>query len=175
MDEARKFDIITMWDVLEHIDKADAFLARCAKLTKSGGYLVLQVPQIDSYVARRERDNWKMMGLDHVNYFSKKTITKILEKNGYEVLKIKSSYEIKLFIMYTLLPLLKRRKGKKQQSLREVNVTINAAERQQYFNKFTSRPMWQLKLFILAHNCLYNLLSFLNVGEEMMVAARKVK
>lgn len=173
MDEAKKFDVITMWDVLEHIDKADEFLEKCSKLTKSGGYLILQVPQIDSYFAKRHKDKWKMMGLDHVNYFSKKTITQILANHGYEVVKIKSSFEIKLFIMYTLLPLIKKLKGSKKQTLQETNTTINAAERQQYFNKFTNRPMWQMKLFVFVHNIIYNTLSFLNIGEEMMVAARK--
>ncbi len=175
MDESRQFDIITMWDVLEHIDKAGPFVDKCAKLTRPNGYLVLQVPQIDSYFAKRHGDNWKMMGLDHVNYFSKKTITQILQNHGYEVLKIKSSFEIKLFIMYTVLPLLKKLRSNKKQSLREANTFINAAERQQYFNKFTSKPMWQLKLFVWAHNIIYNTLSFLNIGEEMMVVARKVK
>lgn len=175
MDETKKFDVITMWDVLEHIDKADDFLAKCTKLTKPGGYLFLQVPQIDSYFAKRHKDNWKMMGLDHVNYFGKETITKILEKNGYEVMKIKSSFELKLFIMYTILPLIKKLKGNKKQTVQQANHTINAAERQQYFNKFTSKPMWQLKLFVLVHNVIYNTLSFFNIGEEMMVAARKVK
>lgn len=175
MDETKKFDVITMWDVLEHIDKADEFLAKCTKLTEPGGYLFLQVPQIDSYFAKRHKDNWKMMGLDHVNYFSKETITKILARNGYEVVKIKSSFEIKLFIMYTLLPIIKKLKSNKKQSRAEANTSINAAERQQYFNKFTSKPMWQLKLFVFIHNIIYNTLSFFNIGEEMMVAARKVK
>jgi 2-polyprenyl-3-methyl-5-hydroxy-6-metoxy-1,4-benzoquinol methylase len=175
MDEAKKFDIITMWDVLEHIDKANEFVEKCNKLTKLNGYLFLQVPQIDSYFAKRHKDNWKMMGLDHVNYFGKDTITKILANSGYEVVNIKSSFEIKLFIMYTLLPLIKKIKGTKKQTLREANTTINAAERQQYFNKFTNKPLWQLKLFVFIHNCIYNTLSFFNIGEEMMVAARKVK
>lgn len=175
MDEAKKFDIITMWDVLEHIDKANEFIEKCNKLTKLNGYLFLQVPQIDSYFAKRHKDNWKMMGLDHVNYFGKETITKILANNGYEVVKIKSSFEIKLFIMYTLLPLIKKIKETKKQTLREANTTINAAERQQYFNKFTNKPLWQLKLFVFIHNCIYNTLSFFNIGEEMMVAARKIK
>jgi 2-polyprenyl-3-methyl-5-hydroxy-6-metoxy-1,4-benzoquinol methylase len=173
MDASKKFDIITMWDVLEHIDKADVFLQKCAELTKPGGYLFLQVPQIDSFFAKRHKDNWKMMGLDHVNYFSKKTITHILENNGYEVLKIRSSFEIKLFIMYTLLPLIKRFKGKKKETLRNTNTGITAGERQQYFNKFTKRPMWQLRLFVGIHNVIYNTLSALNIGEEMMVAARR--
>ncbi len=175
MDESKQFDIITMWDVLEHIDKADEFLAKCNKLTKPGGYLVLQVPQIDSYFAKRHKDNWKMMGLDHVNYFGKDTIARILASNGYEVVKIKSSFEIKLFIMYTLLPIIKKFESNKKQTRAQANSSINAAERQQYFNKFTSKPMWQLKLFVFIHNIIYNTLSALNIGEEMMVAARKVR
>lgn len=175
MDGSRKFDLITMWDVLEHIDKADVFLKKCAELTEPGGYLFLQVPQIDSYFAKKHRDEWKMMGLDHVNYFGKKTITEILDRNGYEVLAIKSSFEIKLFIMYTILPFLKRFRSKKKESLRATNTSISAGERQQYFNKFTARPLWQLKLFVGIHNLIYNTLSALNIGEEMMVAARKKK
>lgn len=174
MDETAQFDVVTMWDVLEHIDSADEFLDKCYKVTKPGGYLILQVPQIDSFIAKWQKDNWKMMGLDHVNYFGKETITKILAAHGFEVVKIKSSFEIKLFIMYTILPLLKKIKGGKKKTLMETNYTINAAERQQYFNKFTNKPLWQLKLFVLVHNLIYNTLSFLNIGEEMMVAARKV-
>lgn len=175
MDESNKFDIVTMWDVLEHIDKANDFLAKCAKLIKPNGYLFLQVPQIDSYFSKKHKDSWKMMGLDHVNYFGKETIKKILARNGFEVVEIKSSFEIKLFIMYTLLPLIRKFKSKKKQNVQDVNTTINAAERQQYFNTFTNRPMWQLKVFVCIHNMIYNTLSFFNIGEEMMVAARKVK
>src|SRR6202008_4686684 len=109
-----------------------------------------------------------------VNYFSKKTITILLEKHGYKVEKIKSSFELKLFIMYTILPLLKRIKGtSKAKTTQEANYEIKASERQQYFNRFTSRPMWQLKLFVFIHNIIYNTLSALNIGEEMMVVARK--
>lgn len=175
MDEKKQFDLITMWDVLEHIDKADDFVKKVAKLTKPGGYLFLQVPQIDSYFAKRHKDNWKMMGLDHVNYFGKDTIKQLLANNGFELVKIKSSFEIKLFIMYTLLPLVKKLKGSKKEKASEVNKTINAAERQQYFNKIVNKPMWQLKLFVLIHNLIYNSLSFFNIGEEMMVVARKIE
>lgn len=175
MDASRTYDIITMWDVLEHIDKADKFLSKCNLHTNLNGYLFLQVPQIDSYFAKRHKDNWKMMGLDHVNYFGKKTITQILNKNGYEVLEIKSSFEIKLFVMYTLLPFLKRFKSKEKKSLRDTNVSINAAERQNYFNTLTSAPKWLLQIFLWIHNAIYNFLSFIGMGEEMMVAARKIK
>lgn len=175
MDESKKFDVVTMWDVLEHIDKADTFVEKCASVTAMNGYLVLQVPQIDSYFAKKYKDDWKMMGLDHVNYFGKKTITQLLEKYGYRVETIKSSFEIKLFIMYTILPLIKRFRKKKKVSLYEENKTINASERQNYFNTFTQKPMWKLKLYMWAHNVIYKTLSVLNIGEEMIVVAKKVK
>lgn len=174
MKEDKKFDIVTMWDVLEHIDKADDVIEKCARITSKNGIIVIQVPQIDSYFAKKHRDNWKMMSLDHVNYFGKKTITQLLETHGYKVETIKSSFEIKLFIMYTILPFLKRLKGNKKQTQQQANSTIKASERQQYFNTFTQKPMWKLKLYMKIHNIIYKTLSALNIGEEMIVIARKV-
>lgn len=174
MKEDKKFDIVTMWDVLEHIDKADDVIAKCARITAKDGYIVIQVPQIDSYFAKKYKENWKMMSLDHVNYFGKKTITQLLAKHGYKVETIKSSFEIKLFIMYTILPIIKRLKGNKKESVQKTNNTIKASERQQYFNSFTEKPMWKLKLYMWIHNVIYKTLSFLNIGEEMIVIAKKV-
>lgn len=174
MKEDKKFDIVTMWDVLEHIDKADDVIAKCARITAKDGYIVIQVPQIDSYFAKKHKDSWKMMGLDHVNYFGKKTITQLLKKHGYEVKTIKSSFEIKLFIMYTILPLLKRLRGDKKQTQQQANSTIKASERQQYFNTFTQKPMWKLKLYMKIHNMIYKTLELLNIGEEMIVVAKKI-
>ncbi len=169
MKEDKTFDIITMWDVLEHIDKADPFIEKCARINSKNGYIVIQVPQIDSYFAKKYKDEWKMMSLDHVNYFGKKTITQLLNKHGYEVECIKSSFEIKLFIMYTVLPFIKKFKGTKT----EVKTEIKSSERQQYFNTFTQKPMWKLKLYMKIHNIIYNTLSALNIGEEMIVIAKK--
>lgn len=162
------FDIITLWDVLEHIDEANTFVAKCAELTKPGGYIVIQVPQIDSYIAKRRKERWNMMGLDHVNYFSKKTITELLARHGYEVVKIKSSIELKLLLMYTILPWIQKFKKKKKEPQQ-----ITSAERQEFYNKTTKRPKWVLKIFVFIHNIIYKMLSFFNIGEEMIVIARK--
>lgn len=172
MDESNKFDIVTMWDVLEHIDKADDFLKKCYAVTADNGYLVLQVPQIDSYFAKKYKQDWKMMSLDHVNYFSKKTITQILANHGFKVETIKSSFEIKLFIMYTLLPWIKKIRGNKKSTVQ--SNSINSADRQTYFNTITEKPMWKLKLYMWIHNIIYKTLSALNIGEEMIVVAKKV-
>ena len=56
LDPNLTFDAITMWDVLEHIDKADPFIEKCARINSKNGYIVIQVPQIDSYFAKKYKD-----------------------------------------------------------------------------------------------------------------------
>jgi len=178
MREDNKFDVLTMWDVLEHIDRADTVIEKCAKLITKGGYIVIQVPQIDSYIAKKYGKDWKMMGLDHVNYFSKKTLSQLLEKNGFKVREIRSSFEIKLFIMYTLFPYFNKAKKNKSQEVtasKEPSQVSNVTQkRQSFFNKFTNVPHWVLWIFVRIHNMIYNTLSFFNIGEEMIVVAEKV-
>ena len=174
MKEDKAFDIITMWDVLEHIDKADDVISKCSRLNCKDGIIIIQVPQIDSYFAKNQKDNWNMMGLDHVNYFGKKTITQLLAKHGYKVETIKSTWEIKLFIMYTILPLLKRLKGKTKQTQQQANSSINAAERQSYFNTFTQKPLWKLKLYMCIHNIIFYTFTAFIIGVVMIFVSSKL-
>lgn len=159
------YDLITMWDVLEHIDNCDEAVAKCAEMLKRGGYIVIQVPQIDSYIANKQKENWQAMGLDHVNYFSKQTISRFLADKGFKVVKIKSSIEVKLFLMYSLFDKKRKKQGAASRATQ--------AERQEYFNKKVSRPKWQLRIVVWGHNLIYNLLSAMNIGDEMIVIAKK--
>jgi ubiquinone/menaquinone biosynthesis C-methylase UbiE len=162
------WDVATMWDVLEHINEPDKAIEKVWGILKPGAYLVLQVPQIDSKVARKQKEKWSMMSIEHINYFSKESIKTLLEAKGFEVVKYKSSYELKLFLMFTVLPWLKRKKassGEKQ--------SISNSERQNFFNKVTKLPKFVIWLGLLAHDIIYNTLSLLNFGEEMIVVARK--
>ncbi len=175
MPDSNKFDIITMWDVLEHIDRADTVVEKCARMLQPSGYLIIQVPQIDSFIAKKQGADWGMMGLDHVNYFSKETITHLLEKNGFKVKTIRSSFEIKLFIMYTLYPFISKLKKKSNNNATASQAAANiSAGRQSFFNRFTNAPKWVLRIFILFHNMVYNTLSALNIGEEMIVIAERI-
>ena len=49
------------------------------------------------------------------------------------------------------------------------------AAKQEYFNKTTERPKWMLKAMVVVHNIVYNFMSALGIGEEMMVVAQKIK
>lgn len=161
----QEFDIITLWDVLEHIDAADQVVAKAVKMLKPGGWIFIQVPQWESFFARIFQDEWWAMGLDHVNYFSKRTIRQLLENHGFEVKAIKSSIELKNILTYVILPKLHQKKKPEQ--------SWTGAERQQEFNKLTRHPQWLLWLFVKIHNLIYKTLAFLHIDDEMIVVARK--
>ncbi|MBC8046494.1 MAG: class I SAM-dependent methyltransferase [Fimbriimonadaceae bacterium] len=175
MSEENKFDIITLWDVLEHIDAADTVLEKCYRLLNKDGIIVIQVPQIDSSISKRFKENWKMISLDHVNYFSKKTLPQLLESRGFIVKEIRTSVELKLFLMYTLLPFI-RKIFPKRRKIKQINTSsqnISSADRQAFFNKFTSAPKWILRVFVFFHNIIYKILGRLKIGEEMIIVAQK--
>jgi len=165
IDEEKKYDIVTLWDVLEHIDRGDKFIEKAYKIMNKGGFIFIQVPQLDSFFARLLGDKWWAIGLDHVNYFSKKTIKKLLSAYGFKVRKIKSSIELKNVFNYVILPKLKKRK--------KSPTSWTAAERQKEFNKLTRKPKWVLWLLVKIHNMIYKTLSFLHIGDEMIVVAEK--
>jgi SAM-dependent methyltransferase len=65
-----RFDLITLWDVLEHVPEPGKFLALAASRLKEGGYLILNVPRIDSRVARTLGPRWPLLLAEHLCYFT---------------------------------------------------------------------------------------------------------
>lgn len=81
----RHFDVITMWDVIEHLDDPSAELDKLFHLLNPGGWLAVHTMDIDSLVARLMGERWPWLMDMHIHYFSRQTLTKFLEKGGFEV------------------------------------------------------------------------------------------
>jgi 2-polyprenyl-3-methyl-5-hydroxy-6-metoxy-1,4-benzoquinol methylase len=82
----RQFDVVTMWDVIEHVDDPSAELAKAHRLLKPGGWLVVHTMDIDSLAARLLGARWPWLMDMHLHYFSQKTLAQMLKNNGYEIL-----------------------------------------------------------------------------------------
>src|SRR5262249_25125436 len=67
---AASFDVITMWDLLEHVPDPISFLREAASLLKAGGLLFAKVPNLDSMQARVFRSRWPLLLPEHLNYFN---------------------------------------------------------------------------------------------------------
>ncbi|HEY8028089.1 MAG TPA: class I SAM-dependent methyltransferase [Gaiellaceae bacterium] len=82
--------LATMFHVIEHVDDPGAVLARLAPWLSPSGVLALETPNIDS-LDRRLFSNGYWGGYHiprHWNLFSRGTITRLLERCGFEVMDI---------------------------------------------------------------------------------------
>jgi 2-polyprenyl-3-methyl-5-hydroxy-6-metoxy-1,4-benzoquinol methylase len=94
LDEAKfpdgNFDVVTLLDVIEHVSDPGAVLRECARVTKAGGLIYLVTPDCESLSAKILGGRWWGLRPAHIFYFSRETLTRLLEKNGYEVVEAKS-------------------------------------------------------------------------------------
>jgi SAM-dependent methyltransferase len=76
------FDVITAWDVVEHVTDPTSFLSRCAALLKPDGFLFLTVPDMDSWQARVLKHRWPMLLAEHLNYFNRPSLRMCCKRAG---------------------------------------------------------------------------------------------
>jgi len=102
----RKFDVITLWDVLEHLDDPLEALVKCREVLKDDGILVFSTVDIGSFYAKIMGKKWPWLMKMHIYYFDKKTIKEYLKKSGLSLIKIKK-YKHTIGINYLLYKLKK--------------------------------------------------------------------
>lgn len=79
------FDVITLWDVIEHVaDPADT-LRKSHSMLKPGGWLAVHTMDIDSLMARLLGRRWPWLMDMHLYYFSQRTLADMLRSYGYEI------------------------------------------------------------------------------------------
>lgn len=85
----KKFDLITMWHVLEHVPDLNFYISNLKKLLKANGTLVIAVPNHKSLDATYYRENWAAYDVPrHLWHFSKKAIKSLFKQEGMKVIKI---------------------------------------------------------------------------------------
>jgi len=83
------FDIVILFDVLEHIEDVNIFLCTIKKYLKKGGHLLIGTGDIDSFNARLSRNSWDYFSSwEHISFFSGKSIKYLLRQNGFRDVRI---------------------------------------------------------------------------------------
>jgi SAM-dependent methyltransferase len=80
---SRRFDLVTAWDVLEHVLDPIQFLGLCARLVQPDGYLLLNVPDLDSLQARLLGRRWPLLLAEHLNYFNRASLRFCSDRAGF--------------------------------------------------------------------------------------------
>lgn len=79
------FDVVSLWDVLEHLSDPKQTLKKIYAMLPSDGLLILNLPMIDTLPARVMGLRWPFYLNVHIYYFTMKTIETLLHETGYEI------------------------------------------------------------------------------------------
>ena len=82
----RRFDVLTMWDVIEHLADPSAELAKAYRLLNPGGVIAVHTMDITSPTARLMGRRWPWLMDMHIHYFSCLSLAQFLEKVGFEII-----------------------------------------------------------------------------------------
>jgi 2-polyprenyl-3-methyl-5-hydroxy-6-metoxy-1,4-benzoquinol methylase len=96
------FDVVAMFDVIEHLRNAFTTIEIIHDILTPQGMLILTTMDSKSLVSRllgKRLEDFRRTR-EHLLFFSRETITKILKQYGFEVIKIKSNpYTFELGIL----------------------------------------------------------------------------
>jgi 2-polyprenyl-3-methyl-5-hydroxy-6-metoxy-1,4-benzoquinol methylase len=82
----RPVDVVCMWDTIEHLADPDVYVRKAAEILRPGGHLAITTGDIGSLVARWRGSKWRQIHPPtHLHYFSRSTLTQLLEREGFRV------------------------------------------------------------------------------------------
>ncbi|MAG32385.1 MAG: hypothetical protein CL908_16000 [Deltaproteobacteria bacterium] len=87
--EGRRFDVITLWDVIEHLPDPLGVLRQARALLRPGGALYMTTGDAASFVARISGKRWHLLTPPlHLFFFTPSSIGWMLERAGFSSPKI---------------------------------------------------------------------------------------
>ena len=73
--EGRKFDVVTLWHVLEHLPNLKNTLQKIEQLVKKDGHLIIAVPNFNSFDAKYYKEFWAAFDMPrHLWHFSRESM-----------------------------------------------------------------------------------------------------
>jgi len=91
--EPESFDLVTMWNVLEHLSDPRQALYRIQEALRLGGLLVFAIPNAESYAVRLFGRHWAGYDIPrHLFVFPPTTLDRMVRAAGFEILERRCIY-----------------------------------------------------------------------------------
>lgn len=87
---AESVDVVVMADVIEHLFDPPATMREIRRILAPGGRVLLLTPDVGSVTARLAGPRWWGLLDDHYFYFSRQTLRRLLEQEGFTVERIRA-------------------------------------------------------------------------------------
>lgn len=88
----KRYQLITLFDVLEHLPDINNDLEKCASMLDDNGILVLVTPNVDSFQRKLFGPRWfQFKPQEHIYYFSPATLSRLAGKHGFAPVHLSGS------------------------------------------------------------------------------------
>lgn len=77
------FDAVFMTDVIEHVHDVRPFIAEVSRITRAGGIVAITTPDPESLSCRLMGRHWPHFKLEHLLYFSARSLSLLMEPMGF--------------------------------------------------------------------------------------------
>ena len=88
------FDVVTMFEVIEHVKNPFFLVKECHRILKSGGLLVLGTANTDSWTVKIQKSRWEYFNISkhggHVSFFNRNSIRILADRCGFKVESLKT-------------------------------------------------------------------------------------
>lgn len=83
------FDVITLWDVLEHLPNPEHDIQLINKFLKPGGLIAVNTPDVSSFCAEIMGRRWHaLLPPEHLTIFNPQNLSALLGKSGFKVVLV---------------------------------------------------------------------------------------
>lgn len=82
------FDVVTLWDVIEHLADPEKVLSAVFRSLRPGGIVAVHTMDVDSLFARLTGRHWPWYMEMHLFYFSPATLSRLFRNVGFEVVHV---------------------------------------------------------------------------------------
>ena len=89
-----RYNVATMWDVIEHAEKPVEILETVHRILKKDGLVSIRTPNVNSIEKKVLGNNFYSFKREHFNYFSPKSVLLFLEKANFVPIYLKTSSHI---------------------------------------------------------------------------------
>ena len=90
--KAQMFDVITSFEVVEHINNPKEEINKFYNILRTGGLLYITTPNFNSISRNLLKEKWNIIGYpEHLTYYTPKTLKKLLIENNFKKVKIKTT------------------------------------------------------------------------------------
>jgi 2-polyprenyl-3-methyl-5-hydroxy-6-metoxy-1,4-benzoquinol methylase len=83
-----QFDVITLFDVIEHLSRPDLYVRRAHRLLRPAGLLYMETPNVRALPRYLLGKRWTIFHRLHRYYFQPVTVERLLRRAGFERIRI---------------------------------------------------------------------------------------